>query len=138
MTAYFLLLLSSFLAATVVPFSSEGHFTYLLYLGYSPQLLLLVATIGNTAGGALSFYLGWICKWEWLEKYFKIRSEKIHAWKSKVDRYLYWLALLAWLPVVGDVIIVSLGVFRISPWKCISLMMLGKFFRYFVLILLLV
>ena len=137
MSAYLLLFLSSFLAATVIPFSSEVHFTYLLYLGYSPALLLVVATVGNTAGGVLSYYLGWLCHWEWLKKYFGVNPVKIQAWKTKIDRYLYWLALLAWLPMIGDVIIIALGVFRISPWKCISLMLVGKFFRYFVLTLVL-
>ena len=57
------------LSATIVPFSSEALLAGALLLDYNKWIVVLVATIGNTLGGMVSFLLGWLCKWEWIEKY---------------------------------------------------------------------
>ena len=41
-----------------------------------------------------------------------------------------WLALLTWLPFVGDVFAIALGFYRISPVKSGLFMLLGKFLRF--------
>lgn len=133
--AYLLLLLSSFLAATILPFSSEAHLLLLLNERYQWEYVLLAATVGNSLGAALTFYLGWWCKWDWIERYLKIKKEKVSNYQERINKYAYWLAFLGWMPIIGDVIIVALGVFKISAWRCITLAILGKFLRYFVLTL---
>jgi membrane protein YqaA with SNARE-associated domain len=48
MTAYLLLFASAFLAATILPFSSEVVLFSLLRDGGDPVALVVVATLGNT------------------------------------------------------------------------------------------
>ena len=48
---YWGLLLASFLAATILPFSSEVVFAALITAGADIWLSVLYATIGNAAGG---------------------------------------------------------------------------------------
>ena len=61
------LFLGSMLAATVVPFASEALLAGALLAGYGKWVVSLVAALGNTTGGMISFAMGWLCKWEWLE-----------------------------------------------------------------------
>lgn len=132
---YLILFLSSFLAATVIPFSSEVHLLYLATENYNPYYLLIAASVGNTLGGMSSYWLGYLCKWRWLEKYFRIKQSKVQAYQSKVEKHGVWMALLCWLPIVGDVIAVALGLFRLKWWKVLILMFLAKSLRYAVLLL---
>lgn len=68
---YWGLLLASFLAATVLPFSSEVVFAALIAAGLDSWQCILFATLGNAAGGATCYYLGRLGKTEWLEKWFR-------------------------------------------------------------------
>lgn len=127
---YLLLFLSSFLAATIIPFSSEAHLYFLVANNYNLYLLLVAASLGNTLGGMSSYYLGYLCKWSWLEKYFKIKESKVRSNQLKVQKYGAWIALLCWLPVVGDGIAVALGLFRLNWKRVMFLMFVGKTLRY--------
>lgn len=132
---YLLLFLSSFLAATIIPFSSEAHFYFLVSEGYNKSFLLLSASLGNTAGGMSSYALGFWLKWSWLEKYFRITQEKVSTYKPKIRKYGYLIALFCWLPIVGDVIAVALGAFKLNWRIVLIIMLLGKACRYAVLLL---
>ena len=124
------LFLGCALSATVVPFSSELLLTGALVAGFNPWLVVLVATLGNTLGGMVSFLLGWLCKWEWLEKYLKVDRQKLENIRCKVSRYGYPAALFAWLPIVGDLVAIAMGLLRLNPWIAALLMFVGKFVRY--------
>ena len=82
------------LAATVVPFASETLLAGALLMGYSKWAVTLVATLGNTTGGMISYLLGWLCKWDWLEKYLRVKKEKLMKVHDRVARYGVWAALL--------------------------------------------
>jgi membrane protein YqaA with SNARE-associated domain len=125
--------LSSFLAATIIPFSSEAHFYYLISENYNLWLLLIAASTGNTIGGMTSYVLGYYCKWSWLEKYFRIKRKKAQRYELKITQYGFWMAALCWLPIVGDVLAVALGLFRVKWWKVLIVMFISKGFRYYVL-----
>ena len=128
------LFLSSFLAATILPISSEVHLAYLSSSSEQKYLLLLVASAGNFLGGLSCYYLGYLGKWSWLEKFFKIKKITIDRYKEKLDKYRGWPALLCWLPIIGDPIAVYFG-FMKSPIISFSLFMfLGKFLRYLLII----
>lgn len=130
---YILLFLSSFLAATIIPFSSEAHFYYLISENYNLWLLLVAATLGNTVGGMTSYYLGYFLKWSWLEKYFRIRRVKVQQYELKIARYGFSMAALCWLPIIGDVIAVALGLFKLKWWKVLIVMFFSKALRYYLL-----
>lgn len=124
------LFIGCLLSATIIPFSSEALLTGALLLDYSPWTVILVATLGNTIGGMTCYLLGWLCKWSWIEKYLKIKEEKLAKAHQKVEKYGCFAALLAWLPVIGDVIAVALGLVRTRVLPTIVLMFLGKGLRY--------
>lgn len=126
---YLILFLSCFLAATVVPFSSEALFLYDIE-HYNYLLVLIVATVGNWLGGVITYWLGWLAKWDWIEKYLKVKKSKVEGFKSVVQKYGAWMGWLCWLPIVGDVIAIGLGVFRVAPVLTFATMFLGKMMRY--------
>lgn len=124
------LFLGSFLAATVVPFSSDALYAGVLLVGCPPAACLLVGTLGNWLGGLTSFGVGWLGRWEWLEKWFHVKRETLEKQRARIDKFGPWLALLTWLPFVGDVFAIALGFYRIAPVKSALLMLAGKFLRF--------
>ena len=127
---YFGLFLGSFVAATVVPFSSDVQLVAMLAAGGNVWFCVAVATLGNWLGGLTSYWLGWLGKWEWIEKYMRVRHETLIKHKSKVDRYGAWLALLTWLPFIGDIFAIALGFYRVDFRKSALLMLIGKGARF--------
>lgn len=126
------LFIGCMLAATVVPFSSEALVAGAMLLDYKLSVVVLVAALGNTTGGMISFLMGWLCKWEWLEKWFRVKREKLMRVHDRVSRYGLWAALLTWMPVVGDLIAIAMGLMRMNPWWTMLLMFVGKLARYVV------
>ena len=124
------LFLGCMLSATVVPFASEALLAGALLMGYGKWAVTLVATLGNTTGGMISYLMGWLCKWEWLEKYFRVKREKLERMRDRVSKYGAWAALLTWLPFVGDLIAIAMGLMRVNPWWTLLLMFIGKLARY--------
>jgi membrane protein YqaA with SNARE-associated domain len=130
---YIGLFLAGFLAATVIPFSSEVLFSTMLYGDYDFTLCLFSASAGNTMGGMSSYLLGYLVKWHWLEKYMNIRMEKVKSLHSKIKDRIAIASLLCWLPVIGDPIAVALGFMRAPALKVLLFMFTGKFLRYLAL-----
>lgn len=126
------LFIGCMLAATVVPFSSDALLAGAMLAGYDRWLIILIASLGNTAGGMISYTMGWLCKWEWLEKYFRVKREKIMSVHERVAKYGVWAALVSWLPIVGDAIAIALGLLRAKPGWTLLLMFVGKTLRYIV------
>ena len=124
------LFLGCMLSATVVPFASEALLAGALLMGYGKWAVTLVASLGNTTGGMISYLMGWLCKWEWLEKYFRVKREKLERMRDRVSKYGAWAALLTWLPFVGDLIAIAMGLMRVNPWWTLLLMFIGKLARY--------
>ncbi len=125
------LFLASFLAATVVPFSSEAIFAAMLVGDFDARILLLMATAGNWLGGMSSYWLGSLGKWEWIEKYLKIKPEKTKKMRQKLRGKTGFIAFFCWLPFVGDVIALTLGLMKENVIIVGLSMLAGKFLRYF-------
>ena len=129
---YLGLFIASFLAATVVPFSSEVVFSAMVFGGLNAWKCVFVATLGNWLGGMTCYYMGRLGKIEWIEKYLRIKKEKMEKFMGKLHRYGDWFAFFSFLPGVGDVIAVASGYFRCRWWIVALSMLLGKFVRYIV------
>lgn len=123
------LFIGSFLASTVVPFSADVLLVGMLVAGGSPWLVILVATIGNFLGGLTSYGIGRVGKWEWIER-LGAKPETIAKHKIKIDKYGAWVALLSWVPFVGDVLAVALGFFRVKFIPSALFMLIGKLGRF--------
>ena len=128
------LFLAGFLSGSVFPFNSESVLSLLIYSGFDVVSCLVVATAGNTLGGISIYYIGYLGKMEWIEKYAKVKPEKIHAILPRLNRYGSLAASLSFVPIIGDVVILGLGFFRISPFLTILFMTIGKFARYLVIV----
>ena len=115
-------------SATLLPMGSEPVVFGLVKL--NPGLFwpaVLVATLGNTLGGALTWWMG----------YGAERTFERVAHRKPEARALRWLerlgakaCLLAWLPVVGDPLCSVAGWLRLPFWPCVAYMAVGKFARY--------
>ncbi|MFZ2302365.1 MAG: DedA family protein [Gallionella sp.] len=116
------LFIGSFFSATLLPGGSEA--VLFGVLKSYPETLwpaLIVATIGNTLGGMVSFGMGWLLpQTQQLKHVDKVRSYGTPA------------LLLAWVPLVGDALCVAAGWLRLNWWKAALFMALGKFARYWV------
>jgi len=133
---YLGLFCGAFLAATILPLSSEILVTAMLIAGASPSYVLITATMGNWLGSLSTYGIGWLGKWEWIEKFFKISREKIEKQQAKITKYGSLLAFLVWLPVIGDVFALALGFYKVNFTKCCAFMLVGKFLRFLVYIIL--
>ena len=124
------LFLGTFLAATVVPFSSDALYIAVLLATRKPWACLIVGSIGNWLGSVTTYILGRTCKWEWLEKTFKVKRESLEKQKANIDKYGVWMALISWVPIIGDVIAIGLGFYRTKPFWTIVLLLVGKVLRF--------
>ncbi len=114
------LFFSSFLAATLLPGGSEAVlFAVLKAYPESLWLTLILATIGNTLGGMVSFGMGWM---------LPMTQQLKHV--DKVRRFGAPSLLLAWAPLVGDALCVAAGWLRLNPFHAALFMLIGKFARY--------
>ena len=129
---YFGLFLASFLAATILPISSEVVLSILLGYGFNPATCLVCVSIGNTLGGMTCYWIGLLGKIEWMEKYLKIKYEKVEKMQHWMQNKGSVLALFTFLPVVGDVIAVALGFMRSNALYVLLFMFIGKTIRYIV------
>ena len=121
---------NTFIAATVVPFSSDFLIVGILIAGGDPLISWICATAGNWLGGLTSYWIGRIGKWEWIEKWFHVKEETLLRQKSKIDKYGSLLAFMTWLPFVGDVFAIGLGFYKLHFGRCALFMLIGKGTRF--------
>ena len=131
---YLGLFITCFLAATIFPIASEVFLITMLAAKYDPLSCLFIASAGNTLGSYLNFGIGYIGNPDWLKK-LRVKQKTIESWKVSIQKYGVWLALLSWLPIVGDIIGIALGFFRANIFWSFLFMAIGKFIRYLVVIL---
>lgn len=125
------LFIGTFLAATILPFSSDALYIAILAITKDPAGCLVVGTLGNWLGSVLTYWIGWIGRWEWLERWFKVKPETLEKQKRYVDKYGVWLALLAWVPIIGDVLAIALGFYKTRPVWTMILLLVGKAARFY-------
>ncbi len=131
---YIGLFLSALLAGSILPFSSEVVLTVLVQMGADPVGCLISASIGNTLGGLLCYWLGYLGNMQWIERWLKIDKEKMDKVEGFVRKRGAWMGLFGVLPWVGEVIIVLLGLMRSNIYITTVTMFIGKFVRYLLLI----
>ena len=131
---YFYLFCSALIAATLFPLSSEALLSTLLYQNFSPLLLWLVATTGNTLGSCINWYLGKWCLRLQDKKWFPISTEQLNRAQTRFQKYGLASLLFAWVPIIGDPLTLLAGVMRVPFWRFLALVAIGKALRYGVVI----
>ena len=134
MISYVSLFFSSFLAASLFPASSEVLLLALLQQGYLPWLLFIVATLGNTLGSCLNWYLGSKLEQFKHKRWFPVSAAALERAQHHFQRFGSWSLLFAWLPVIGDPLTLVAGVLKVRFRLFLLLVCSGKALRYAVLI----
>ena len=123
------LFISALLAGSIIPFSSEIVMVALVKVGLSPALCVLSATLGNTLGGMTCYYMGRLGRIDWIEKYFKVKREKIKRMQHFLQGKGALMAFFAFLPFVGEAIAIALGFMRSNLMLTTTSMFAGKLVR---------
>jgi membrane protein YqaA with SNARE-associated domain len=127
------LALSAFLAATILPLSSELVLSTLLIAGENPIELIIIATIGNVSGSMLNYLIG---RWgadTILHRWFHLTPRQTNKAEQQFNRFGKWSLLFAWLPVIGDPLTFVAGMLKVNFWLFILLVTTGKASRYWVI-----
>ena len=131
---YWGLFLAAFLAATILPMSSDAVLAGMMFGSFDPVQLVIYASIGNWLGGMSSYLLGRLGKWELLQKYFRVKQREVIRWKLLSKKYGAYFALLTWLPIVGDIMAIGLGFARTPVVLTSIYMLIGKTVRYIAIV----
>ncbi|RMX08851.1 DedA family protein [Corticibacter populi] len=122
----------AFLSATLLPLGSEPAVFGLIQL--NPGLFwptIAVATLGNTLGGCLSWWMGLVAhRAVDRRRDQQLRNPKALRW---LERFGAKACFLSFLPVVGDPLCAVAGWLRLPFWPCSLYMAAGKFLRYVVM-----
>lgn len=127
---YISLFTASFLAATILPLGSETLVAALVYQGFNPFTIVLVATLGNYLGSCTTYYIGLKGR-PALEKYLSASREKLDKSEKLFNKYGIYILLFTWIPGIGDAINMIGGLMRVPFISFSVLVILGKFGRYF-------
>lgn len=126
---YLYLFVISLLAATILPMGSEAYFIYNLTIDNNIILLLLFATLGNSIGSLINYFMGKKGE-EYLEKKNKLNKNLLLKISSYFDKYGGYVLFFSWLPIVGDPITIVAGILKYDIKKFMIIVVFSKFMRY--------
>ena len=130
---YLSLFAISFLAATILPFSSELTLAGLIATSdYDNLLLLIVASFGNILGSIVNWALGSYSRNLTTKKWFPFKETQIERSSKWFRKFGKWSLLFAWVPVVGDPLTLVAGILRVKFIDFIILVAIGKVSRYLI------
>ena len=131
---YSILFFSAFISATLIPFGSEALLIYDIKEGYNVVYLVLIATLGNSLGSIVNYFLG-LKGEEFLIRKNLLKEKSILKTKKYFDKYGSICILFSWLPLIGDPITFIAGVLKFNLKLFILLVFIAKFLRYLFLVL---
>lgn len=135
MTEYVVLFLTALAAATLLPVSSEVLLLALLGAGLDPVALWLTATLGNTLGAVINWFIGSKISDHAGSRWVPVSSASLERASRWFKRYGVWSLLLSWLPVIGDALTFIGGIMRVRFPIFVTLVAAGKGARYAVLVM---
>lgn len=131
---YLALFASAFLAATILPAQSEALLLALILDDPSAVgWLILVATVGNTLGSVLNWWLGRYVHHFQDRRWFPVSKESLHYAEQRFRKYGLWSLLLSWVPIIGDPLTVIAGILRVPFRTFLLLVGIAKGARYLVI-----
>ena len=131
---YMGMLIAAFLAASILPFSSEAVMVGLQAAGLDPVALIAYGTIGNVLGSMFNYTIGRLGKMEWIEKYLHVKKEDLDKAHKFMAGEGAWVGLLSVISVIGDVITVALGLMRANVVIVVISVTISKLARYMLLV----
>ena len=128
----------SFLAATILPLSSELTLAGLMATSnYDNTFLLIVASLGNVLGSVVNWILGFYSRNLSAKKWFPFKDEQIERSSRWFNKFGRWSLLFAWVPIIGDPLTLAAGLLRVGFIEFLILVTVGKVSRYLVIFYLL-
>ena len=128
---YLSLFFISFLAATILPFSSELTLAGLITTSnYDNLLLLIVASFGNVLGSVVNWVLGFYSRNLTIKKWFPFKEAQIERSSRWFNKFGKWSLLFAWVPFLGDPLTLVAGLLKVRFLDFIILVAIGKVSRY--------
>ena len=125
---------AAFLAATLLPAQSEAVFVGLLAAkSVDPLALFLTASLANTAGSVVNWWLGRLVARHGIDKLpARLRPDPARFAQAQAffARFGWPSLLLAWVPLVGDPLTFVAGTLNYPPGRFVILVLLGKAGRY--------
>lgn len=131
--AYAGLFASAFLAATLFPAQSEAVFVALSLNGYPIWSLIVVASVANTLGSVVNWWLGRRLEHYRDRSWFPISASVLDRASAWYRRFGRWSLLASWVPFIGDPLTFAAGVLREPFWSFLFLVGVAKTGRYLVL-----
>ena len=131
---YMGMLIAAFLAASILPFSSEAVMVGLQAAGLDPVALIAYGTIGNVLGSMFNYTIGRLGKMEWIEKYLHVKKEDLDKAHKFMAGKGAWMGLPSVSPVIGDVSTVALGLMRANVVIVVISVTISKLARYMLLV----
>ena len=129
--SYFLLFISAFGAATLLPLQSEAVLATLLIKEVQPaSLLLLVATLGNVLGSCVNWWLGLKIEQFKHKKWFPVSEQRLQQAQGFYHKYGFYTLLLSWMPIIGDPITLVAGLLKENFWRFLLIVIIAKAGRY--------
>ncbi len=128
---YWELFISAFVSSTILPGGSEAVLAYLVTTGtYRTDLLLLIATLGNSLGAMTTWGLGILAAKKYPAEALLSQDEQKAL--ATVKKRGQWVLFFSWLPIVGDAFCFAGGWLRLPVISAFIIILLGKFSRYLV------
>lgn len=131
---YLGMLAAAFLAGSFFPFSSELVMVGLMAAGLDPLLLVVYGTVGNVLGSVFNYGVGYMGRIDWIEKYLHVSKEKLERTRRFLAGRGAWMGILAFLPILGSVVTIVLGLMRANMTITFISITIGKFLRYLLLV----
>ncbi len=128
--SYFLLFLTSLIAATLLPAGSEVLLMSLVSQGDWIPLLWCCATLGNTLGSCINWWLGKESLRFKHKKWFPVSAKQLKTAQMQFQKYGVLSLLFAWVPVIGDPLTLVAGILKVRFAIFVLLVLLGKGARY--------
>lgn len=133
---YLLLFLSAFGSATLLPMQSELVLSGLLLQHREQAIAMLaIASMGNTLGSMLNWWLGLNMLRLQHYRWFPFKAAQLDKAQQVYGKYGYWSLLLSWVPVLGDPLTLIAGIMKEPLWRFVLIVALAKTARYVVVVL---
>ena len=129
---YLGLFLSAFLAATILPLSSELVLSALLLSDLSVSRLIIVATIGNVLGSLVNYAFGYWASFDFIKKIFRVSEQSLVNARQRFEKFGLWSLCFAWVPIIGDPLTLIAGALRVPIVWFLVLVTAGKLARYII------
>ncbi len=132
---YLTLFTVAFISATLLPLGSEALLLYDISQNHSLILLWSFATLGNTLGSMVNYWLG-LKGEDYLENKGYLSAAKMDKARGFFGKYGGWTLLLSWVPIIGDPLTFIAGVLRYNFKWFTLIVAVAKGSRYAVIIFL--